>query len=73
MGHHSHGRERLFTVSIVPEHRYLEGFINMRGVSFGYDQGVMSGLLSGQAFIKTFPEIDTTATGHGSSSLQGTV
>lgn len=38
---------------------------------FGYDQGVMSGLLTGTAFTKTFPEIDTTA--HGSSSLQGTV
>lgn len=40
---------------------------------FGYDQGVMSGLLTGTAFTKTFPEIDTTSTGHGSSSLQGTV
>ncbi|XHG01024.1 hypothetical protein AWENTII_004430 [Aspergillus wentii] len=40
---------------------------------FGYDQGVMSGLLTGDAFVRTFPEIDTTATGHGSSSLQGTV
>lgn len=33
----------------------------------------MSGLLTGDAFVDTFPEIDTTATGHGSSSLQGTV
>lgn len=41
--------------------------------SFGYDQGVMSGLLTGQAFTSQFPEIDTTATGHGSASLQGTV
>ncbi|OOF98298.1 hypothetical protein ASPCADRAFT_513846 [Aspergillus carbonarius ITEM 5010] len=40
---------------------------------FGYDQGVMSGLLTGTAFTRTFPEIDTTSTGHGSSSLQGTV
>ncbi|KAJ5650871.1 uncharacterized protein N7484_004594 [Penicillium longicatenatum] len=40
---------------------------------FGYDQGVMSGLLSGDAFTTRFPEIDTTSTGHGSSSLQGTV
>ncbi|EAU39435.1 hypothetical protein ATEG_00789 [Aspergillus terreus NIH2624] len=40
---------------------------------FGYDQGVMSGILSGDAFTRTFPEIDTTASGHGSSSLQGTV
>ncbi|RDW91960.1 MFS sugar transporter-like protein [Coleophoma crateriformis] len=40
---------------------------------FGYDQGVMSGLLTGQAFTQQFPEIDTTSTGHGSSSLQGTV
>ncbi|KAK4610448.1 Major facilitator superfamily transporter mfsA [Fulvia fulva] len=40
---------------------------------FGYDQGVMSGLLTGQAFTKQFPEIDTTDTGNGSSSLQGTV
>lgn len=41
--------------------------------SFGYDQGVMSGLLTGRAFTTQFPEIDTTATGNGSSSLQGTV
>ncbi|KAF4992566.1 hypothetical protein FDECE_13678 [Fusarium decemcellulare] len=40
---------------------------------FGYDQGVMSGLLTGYAFTKTFPEIDTTDGGNGSSSLQGTV
>ncbi|KAJ5337810.1 hypothetical protein N7452_004538 [Penicillium brevicompactum] len=40
---------------------------------FGYDQGVMSSLLTGDAFVATFPEIDTTAGGHGSSSLQGTV
>ncbi|USW58340.1 Putative major facilitator, sugar transporter, major facilitator superfamily [Septoria linicola] len=40
---------------------------------FGYDQGVMSGLLTGVAFTKQFPEIDTTDTGNGSSSLQGTV
>ncbi|KAF2832976.1 general substrate transporter [Ophiobolus disseminans] len=40
---------------------------------FGYDQGVMSGLLTGIAFTSTFPEIDTTNGGGGSSSLQGTV
>ncbi|KAI1085299.1 sugar transporter STL1 [Whalleya microplaca] len=40
---------------------------------FGYDQGVMSGLLTGSAFTRTFPEIDTTDGGHGSASLQGTV
>ncbi|KAL4886907.1 hypothetical protein BJY04DRAFT_204555 [Aspergillus karnatakaensis] len=40
---------------------------------FGYDQGVMSGLLTGEAFVRTFPEIDTTEGGGGSSSLQGTV
>ncbi|TVY43141.1 Sugar transporter [Lachnellula subtilissima] len=40
---------------------------------FGYDQGVMSGLLTGSAFTKQFPEIDTTDSGTGSSSLQGTV
>ncbi|RYP88154.1 hypothetical protein DL769_000346 [Monosporascus sp. CRB-8-3] len=40
---------------------------------FGYDQGVMSGLLTGQAFTAEFPEIDTTAGAGGSSSLQGTV
>lgn len=33
----------------------------------------MSGLLTGDAFVRTFPEIDTTDTGNGSSSLQGTV
>src|SRR5947209_6962233 len=36
------------------------------------DQGVMSGLLTGAAFTKQFPEIDTTNGGGGSSSLQGT-
>ncbi|KAK4152585.1 general substrate transporter [Chaetomidium leptoderma] len=40
---------------------------------FGYDQGVMSGLLTGRAFTAQFPEIDTTAGGGGSASLQGTV
>ncbi|RYP25579.1 hypothetical protein DL768_011456 [Monosporascus sp. mg162] len=40
---------------------------------FGYDQGVMSGLLTGRAFTAEFPEIDTTAGAGGSSSLQGTV
>jgi MFS family permease len=41
---------------------------------FGYDQGVMSGLLTGGAFRKQFPEIDTTgADATGSSSLQGLV
>ncbi|KAF2019169.1 MFS transporter [Aaosphaeria arxii CBS 175.79] len=40
---------------------------------FGYDQGVMSGLLTGSSFTRQFPEIDTTKGGNGSSSLQGTV
>ncbi|KAH7383776.1 general substrate transporter [Pyrenochaeta sp. MPI-SDFR-AT-0127] len=40
---------------------------------FGYDQGVMSGLLTGLAFTRTFPEIDTTNGNGGSASLQGTV
>ncbi|KAI0555546.1 hexose carrier protein [Xylaria curta] len=40
---------------------------------FGYDQGVMSGLLTGAAFTAQFPEIDTSEGAHGSSSLQGTV
>ncbi|SPO00376.1 probable sugar transporter [Cephalotrichum gorgonifer] len=40
---------------------------------FGYDQGVMSGLLTGEAFTRTFPEMDTTEGGSGSASLQGTV
>lgn len=30
-------------------------------------------MLTGDAFTRTFPEIDTTDDGHGSSSLQGTV
>ena len=48
--------------------------VRLTGVfRFGYDQGVMSSLLTGDAFVATFPEIDTTETGHGSSSLQGTV
>ncbi|PSK50305.1 High-affinity glucose transporter [Elsinoe australis] len=40
---------------------------------FGYDQGVMSGLLTGRAFTAQFPEIDTTEGANGSASLQGTV
>ncbi|KAK2613986.1 hypothetical protein N8I77_000851 [Diaporthe amygdali] len=40
---------------------------------FGYDQGVMSGLLTGSAFTAQFPEIDTNEGSHGSASLQGTV
>ncbi|ORX35622.1 sugar transporter [Kockovaella imperatae] len=40
---------------------------------FGYDQGVMSGLLTGSAFTSQFPEIDTTEGANGSASLQGTV
>lgn len=52
----------------------VNGLFSLTGVyRFGYDQGVMSSLLTGDAFVATFPEIDTTATGHGSSSLQGTV
>ena len=38
---------------------------------FGYDQGVMSGLLTGDAFTRVFPSIDTT--NGGSSTVQGTV
>jgi hypothetical protein len=33
----------------------------------------MSGLLTGEAFTATFPEIDTTEGGGGSSSMQGLV
>lgn len=39
---------------------------------FGFDQGVMSGLLTGRAFTKQFPSIDTTYR-NGNSSLQGLV
>ncbi|KAK5057666.1 hypothetical protein LTR84_011667 [Exophiala bonariae] len=55
-------------------HRYLGlrgtklniaiGFIaGMDFLLFGYDQGVMGGLLTLPAFTKIFPEIDTTAAG----------
>ncbi|KAK3179146.1 hypothetical protein K4F52_009392 [Lecanicillium sp. MT-2017a] len=40
---------------------------------FGYDQGVMSGLLTGDAFTATFPEIDTNEGAGGSATLQGLV
>ncbi|EXJ93373.1 hypothetical protein A1O1_01765 [Capronia coronata CBS 617.96] len=57
--------------------KYLDYAITLAAGSgfllFGYDQGVMSGLLTGSAFTKQFPSIDTTDTGNGSSSLQGTV
>ena len=32
----------------------------MKDRLFGYDQGVMGGLLTLNSFVKTFPEIDTT-------------
>ena len=32
----------------------------MKDRLFGYDQGVMGGLLTLTSFVKTFPEIDTT-------------
>ncbi|KAK8113419.1 hypothetical protein PG984_013945 [Apiospora sp. TS-2023a] len=40
---------------------------------FGYDQGVMSGLLTGVAFTARFPAINTNPGAGGSASLQGTV
>lgn len=43
----------------------------LRSEQPGYDQGVMSGLLTGNAFTNQFPEIDTTDGGNGSPSLQG--
>ncbi|KAL2159339.1 hypothetical protein VTH06DRAFT_2342 [Thermothelomyces fergusii] len=53
-------------------HRQTCSGVYKRG--FGYDQGVMSGLLTGKAFTAQFPEIDTTEGGAGgSASLQGTV
>lgn len=71
MGHHGHCWQwfpvcassfRVRLISLADRHRL-----------FGYDQGVMSGLLTGDAFVARFPEINTTKTGHGSSALQGTV
>lgn len=41
-------------------------------VLFGYEQGVMGGLITGAAFTKQFPTIDTT-TANGNASLQGFV
>ena len=35
----------------------------MRIRLFGYDQGVMGGLLTLNSFITTFPQIDTTVAG----------
>ncbi|KAL9948234.1 hypothetical protein D7B24_009259 [Verticillium nonalfalfae] len=40
---------------------------------FGFDQGVMSGMLTGDAFTRTFPEIDTSDNANGSANLQGLV
>lgn len=39
---------------------------------FGYDQGVMSGLLTGPAFTRTFPSINTLKN-PGNATLQGSV
>lgn len=36
---------------------------------FGYDQGVMGGLLTLASFVKTFPEIDATATTESAQHL----
>ncbi|CAK7207184.1 hypothetical protein SEUCBS139899_009992 [Sporothrix eucalyptigena] len=41
-------------------------------VLFGYEQGVMGGVISGSAFTAQFPTINTT-TGNGNSTLQGFV
>lgn len=55
----------------VPLNRAITATAGSGFLLFGYDQGVMSGLLAGLAFRNTFPEIDTM--NGGSSSLQGTV
>lgn len=39
---------------MVQSHRLMKDRL------FGYDQGVMGGLLTLSSFVKTFPEIDTT-------------
>ena len=41
-------------------------------VLFGYEQGVMGGVITGSAFTKQFPSINTS-TGNGNSTLQGFV
>ncbi|KAH8800222.1 general substrate transporter [Xylogone sp. PMI_703] len=41
-------------------------------VLFGYEQGVMGGVITGSAFTKQFPSINTTS-GHGNANLQGFV
>ncbi|KAL9133312.1 MAG: hypothetical protein Q9175_005506 [Cornicularia normoerica] len=38
---------------------------------FGFDQGVMGGLLTLSSFVKTFPEIDTTVTTETAQHLNG--
>ncbi|MCJ1304603.1 hypothetical protein MMC08_007416 [Hypocenomyce scalaris] len=41
-------------------------------ILFGYEQGVMGGLITGSAFTKQFPSINTT-TANGNAQLQGFV
>ncbi|CAK7224533.1 hypothetical protein SCUCBS95973_005549 [Sporothrix curviconia] len=41
-------------------------------ILFGYEQGVMGGVISGSAFTEQFPSINTTS-GNGNSTLQGFV
>lgn len=41
-------------------------------ILFGFEQGVMGGVITGPAFTKQFPSIDTT-TANGNAQLQGAV
>ena len=41
-------------------------------ILFGYEQGVMGGVITGSAFTKQFPSINTT-TANGNAKLQGAV
>ena len=53
---------------------WYEKFRNLRKntTNIALEQGVMGGVITGSAFTKQFPSINTT-TGHGNSTLQGFV
>ncbi|KAK6844370.1 sugar transporter [Apiospora arundinis] len=61
------------TLSGRPLHWAITATAGSGFLLFGYDQGVMSGLLTGNAFTAQFPEINTNEGANGSASLQGTV
>jgi hypothetical protein len=57
------GLDFLYVHFLYASHKvfHLADFLSPR--LFGYDQGVMGGLLTLNSFVATFPQIDTTKAG----------